>query len=46
MHPDQRADWAMQDRGTLEYNKKALREQVFNKKQLQKLIEIVKTISE
>jgi hypothetical protein len=46
MHPNQRADWAMQDRGTLEHNKEALREQVFNKKQLQKLIEIVKTISE
>lgn len=38
----QRVDWLLQDRETLEYNKNALVKQVYNKKKLNELIEIVK----
>jgi len=46
MSSNQRADWAMQDRATLEHNKEALLAQEFNKKKLQKLIDIVKSVAE
>jgi hypothetical protein len=46
MTADQRVDWVMQDRETLEYNKEALQAQDFNKKQIQKLIDIVKSMTE
>lgn len=46
MNADQRVDWAMQDRFTLEYNREVLQAQDFNKKKLQKLIDIVKSITE
>lgn len=46
MNADQRVDWAMQDRVTLEYNREVLQAQDFNKKKLQKLIDIVKSITE
>jgi hypothetical protein len=36
----------MQDRATLEHNKEALLAQEFNKKKLQKLIDIVKSVAE
>jgi hypothetical protein len=46
MKISQRIEWFLQGRETLEYNKEALRAQDFNKKKLQKLIDIVKSITE
>ena len=46
MTNDQKIEWLLQDRETLEYNKNALREQTFNKMKLQRIIDIVKAISE
>lgn len=46
MNISQRIEWFLQGRETLEYNKEALRAQDFNKKKLQKLIDIVKSITE
>lgn len=42
MSVNQRIEWLLQDRKTLEYNKEALRAQVFNKKKLNEFIELVK----
>jgi len=46
MNISQKIEWFLQGRETLEYNKEALRAQDFNKKKLQKFIDIVKTITE
>lgn len=44
MNPNQRVEWIMQDRATLEYNREALQAQDFNRKKLQTLIELVNAI--
>jgi len=46
MTVSQKVDWLLQGRDILEHNKEALLAQEFNKKKLQKLIDIVKSVAE
>lgn len=46
MSIDQKVEWVLQDRSTLEHNKEALRAQDFNKKKLQILVNMVRRVTE